>query len=287
MSSDPPQNDPSSSIRAALNIHGFAFNYAVIDSIAALAKKGIIWQFVGTEVPLTLNGEEIHADLVYFNPSRNIYIVGECKRPDPALAHWCFARSVYAFGHGDNLRPTVDQLYRETNAAHVHLRPRVVRLGHQGYQVGIAMKTHQKGEGCYSDRKAIQDSVTQVMRAANGFIALSALNFRLASPPPDREPVTFVPVVFTTAKLSVSDYDLGTSDLAAGTVPVTATFAPAEWLWYHHPLNLSMQANVHGRYTAEHWADWSDYFLKTSVRSAAIVNAAGIEQFLSVLGNLF
>ncbi len=51
--------------RQALQEHGHTFQYAVIKAIQrANEQRGMGWQFIGAEVPLVLNGEEVHADFI-------------------------------------------------------------------------------------------------------------------------------------------------------------------------------------------------------------------------------
>jgi hypothetical protein len=138
--------------------------------------------------------------------------------------------------------------------------------------VGVAVKTHHRGEGCGSDRKAILESVSQVLRAANGFAALCAENPKLSLR--QVQSIRIVPAVFTTADLTKTDVDLVAANLASGNLPDSVGFESIPWLWFQHPLNRSMQAPVQARYVAEDWEDWTDYFLATAVRSVAIVKSA-------------
>lgn len=273
-----------------LNVHGYGFQYAVIQHIEAVdGVRQLGWRFIGAEVPISLHGKELHADFIFYNERSGVYLVGECKRVDPALARWGFARTAYTFGsrtlRGSNvmLRPVIDELYcPNASDDKLHLRPLELPQVQSWYQVGVVIKTpEQKGDGVTADRDAISQAATQALRAANGFIELCAENpgivHRTAGP---HVPVCIVPVVFTTAALAASTLDLSHAALESGDLPSSMTFAAASWLWYQHALNRSLQAAVQGRSVAEEMPDWPAYFLRSAVRTVAIVSPDGIADLL-------
>jgi hypothetical protein len=285
MSSQPP-DERSQSLRNSFDVHGFGFQYAVIERIESLDRTWHFgWEFIGAELPTSLKvGEEIHADFIFFSGLSRTYLVGECKRVDPALAQWCFAKSRYTTGRGP-APPILDELYFPNESQDkIRLRPlRLLGQSQKSYQVGTSVKDNsKKGDGIGLDRrKEISQPVTQVLRAANGFIELCRDNPRIVRlTSGNSKPVRILPVVFTTATLAESPDDLAIADLASGKLPQSVTFSPVSWLWFEHGLNKSLQAAIEGRLVAEEMDDWPNYFLRSAMRSVAIVNANGIASFL-------
>jgi hypothetical protein len=281
-----PKDEQPPSIHKGFNYHGFGFHYAVIAEIERLSKASFHeWEFIGSEIPLSLHGTDIHADFILFNPSRRMYLVGECKRVNPAVARWCFARTKYRLGMG--APPLVDELYfPKANEDKLQLKTYKIDAARDVFQVGIALTTGQSGQGP-PDRDAINNSVGQALRAANGFIQLCAENVYLVRKGFGAgSSVKIVPVVFTTAVLSTLGIDLSASDLASGHLPTTTETDNPDWIWFHHALTESMRARVQGRFVAEDTQDWTAFFQRASLRSVAIVSAGssrGLAGFLDFL----
>jgi hypothetical protein len=58
----------------------------------------------------------------------------------------------------------------------------------------------------------------------------------------DWERRLFMPVIATTAKLFLADFDPATVDSESGTIPTSAlTLQPTEWLWYLYPVPRHLQ----------------------------------------------
>lgn len=269
--------------RSALNVHGFGFHYSVATAVQSFRPQfGSPFRFIGAEVPVALNGVEMHVDLVFWLPDQGTYLVAECKRADPALAEWCFSRSGFTVG-GSETRPTLDAL-RFVDSNSLHLNP--IQCGNAAslYQVGVAVKRQdRKGDGCGSDRDAIAKHSTQVLRASNGLMQLCQKNPKIvqAQLGPGGGPViVFLPVLFTTARLVVSDDVLSLADLASGNLPASTRFSEVPWLWFQQAVSESLQAKVPGREVAETWSDWAGYFRRVSIRAVAIVNAESVATFL-------
>lgn len=265
--------------RQAMREHGHAFHYAVIAAIERASREnGLGWRFMASEVPLSLNGDEVHADFIFQNGAR--FLIGECKRVNPAYSEWLFGRTRYTTA-GKPTLATVEELFAPSpQVARPHVRPKEVAHAELTYQVGISVKTQKKGEGCVSDRTAIEECVKQVSRAAGGFSELCADNIGLLGPGLH---AVMVPAIFTTSSLCVCNRDVELSDLATGELSPDATFSRRPWLWFQRGLNPTLRAHLGGRYVCEEAPTWSAYFARSSVRSVAIVNAGGIEHFLSHL----
>src|SRR5688572_21743563 len=99
-----PENGGLAKVAAAfeesLNRHGYSFQYALLKRRNELeVKNKTHWYFVGSEVPVECGGVITHIDFVCWSTPRNpqvsnrFFLIAECKRANPALAEWCFAKS--------------------------------------------------------------------------------------------------------------------------------------------------------------------------------------------------
>lgn len=269
--------------RRALNTHGFGFQYAVIEEIYTKARvRGFDWKLVGAEVPISLNGEETHADFLFFSPNKGAYLVGECKRADPALGRWCFARSKYHLGSSCAAVDVLHFRRQDEDRLYISAEP----LQAPAYQVGIAVKRPKvKGDGNSGARDAISRAASQVLRATNGFIELCGRHPSLVRKEAGGRPARFVPVVVSTAEIVAGETDLSLADLASGDLPSDFPVAPKSWVWFQHALNESMQANVPGRFEIERFSGWRDLFAQTALRSVAFINSGGVGEFLDTIDN--
>lgn len=271
------QNTPDTGLcRQALREHGHGFHYAVIRRIERATQQVMLgWRFVAAEVPLELNGVDVHADFLF--EASNRYLIGECKRVNPTYSEWLFAQTSYRTGGSARLRPTVEELYVAPGSA-LQVRPFEVAGAEHAFQVGVSVHAKRKGEGCVSDKTAIEEATKQVSRAAGGFSQLCRDNGALLP-----SPARIIPVIFTTAKLAVCNQALELSNLATGDLDESAAFSYRPWVWYQRGLTPSLRANLQGRYVSEDSPTWARYFSRSALRSVAIVNEEGIGEFLVAL----
>ncbi len=83
------------------------------------------------------------------------------------------------------------------------------------YRYGFALRTENPGDGKGPTTSAIDDAIAQVFRGTSGLI-----NHLFSRQPFTAEgKTTFLPVVFTTAELWVTDTDLSRADLSTGELP--------------------------------------------------------------------
>src|SRR5215204_3837638 len=85
------ENRISNDLEKVLNAHGFSFQYAVVNRAEELVKEGTAHvRLEGTEIPVGLGNDSTHIDFILQTIGRwqkedhYNYIVGECKRVDPA-----------------------------------------------------------------------------------------------------------------------------------------------------------------------------------------------------------
>jgi hypothetical protein len=143
--------------------------------------------------------------------------------------------------------------------------------------IGVEVRTKAKGDGVGGSKDAIQQGVAQVLRGASGlanhFYSRDALEVA-------RKSLKFVPAVFTTADLWVTDADLTTSELTSGRIPKEHFhIAQPGWLWFNHNLSPNLRHVVPGDTPLKSLAE---VLVAESTRSVAIVNPRGLAEFLEV-----
>jgi hypothetical protein len=262
----------------ALNSHGHAFQQTVIRACHDLAIEYTNWQFEVGEFPVQLREADTSLDVVLSLRSQNLYLVVECKRADPNLAHWCFARTPYVLRGARRTDPMLTAVFHEPGR--VVERPHRLSTGDEVYHVAHELKTGKTGSGVPGGRGAVSDAVNQVLRGAGGLI--ETLVRHRAQALPVGTPVLVVPAVFTTAQLFVTDADLSNADLQTGDL-ATAPLRPCPWLWYMAHQSASQRADlpIVTRGTPVNW-NLSRLLTERLARAVAIVNVPdGIAGFLA------
>jgi hypothetical protein len=273
--------------RNALNSHGYAFQYSVIRAADKLSEEGQAeWVFEVAEFPVTVNGKDTRIDLVLRRQKTWRYIIGECKRANPALADWCFTRAPYV-----RRNPSSQKLFVES----VDVVPRVVdleivdprrpyRLIHavksgrstKIYQIGLELKSNKKGEKNSSGgRSAIEEALGQVLRGVNGMVEFVDGHQQLLTA---NQSVLFVPVIFTTARLWTSEVDLGSADINTGTLESrTISMTSQPWIWLNYNQSPALKHSLGRQDKGDRMGDVLE---NEYVRSVAVVSSDGIEAFL-------
>ena len=147
-------------------------------------------------VPIQANGFHGHIDIVLRNPKA--VIVAECKRANPALATWCFARSRFVeSSHSEASCVALQQVAVDAHANRVFLAPREHTSSEQQYHVAVEAKTSAKGDSQGSGRGALDDALTQALRGASGIVHAVVENPKLLA---NRPAMHIVPAVITTAR---------------------------------------------------------------------------------------
>ena len=269
----------AASLQKHLNSHGHAFQQAVLRRIKTLTgPKRSHWTLIGSEFPVTLNGTGTHADIVLWSSNRDVILVGECKRANPSHSHWAFAKAP------PTQRPAASQVILEQFETTVDYTYTGLELDAQSSESGpfhlsASLKSGQSGDQEGQSVRQIDEAISQLFRATSGYIHhfFARSSVHLASK--SAYPLTFVPVIFTTAKLWVTDCDIGTADLTSGNLDAgKIQLQPVDWLWFNHNRSqlLSHEFQVQTVKT-ELETDLERLF----TRSLAVVSVSGIERFLS------
>ena len=278
MSDQPVEPDRiSPGLRKVLNSHGHGFHYAILRRAHELERaQRASWIFDGAEFPVVAGGSTTHVDFILRSRSRRTYLVAECKRADPAKARWCFARAPYTWRNPIKGEVIFDQfVYRPANL--LAQEPCIAYTDRGIYHLGLELKTDVPGEGLAQSGQAINQAVSQVLRATAGLINHRFERSRRSFP--TEGVVRFIPVVFTSAEVLVTDVDLGSADLATGDLAEEAVKAQAtDWIWFNHNRSPALRADLE-------WANLSGdlaHELRLEfARSIAIVGPEGIDKFLT------
>src|SRR6267143_1937049 len=102
MSQETRPLDLGEDYRKVLNHHGYGFQYSVIEFIDKLRReRRCDWELEASEFPVIVQGRSTRIDFVFRKNRPFVYLVGECKRANPALSNWCFSSSFYARGRSN------------------------------------------------------------------------------------------------------------------------------------------------------------------------------------------
>jgi hypothetical protein len=300
----------STSLRKLLNTHGHSFHFTVLRRAHQLMDEGRSpWIFDGAEFPVKAGGQTTHIDFILRSKSANILLIAECKRADPAKAIWCFVRYPYTW-RNQHEHELVFEHFEGDRFKRVFRKPRFAYTSRNSgvYHLGYELKTNAKGDGQgggqdkkpndIQNKTLIDQGIAQVLRGTSGLInhfsdELQASEF----PPPSSHEmyrisnqatsrtIKFIPVIFTTAQLWVSDADLGAADLTNGRLSEDAVkTSQVEWLWFnvHRSPGLKPDVNVDMETNDRFFKELSFYLRQECARSVAIVNANAIDSFLSI-----
>lgn len=249
-----------------LNIHGNFFEMACQQAI----KDSGNWQLTTTEYPLEVYGHEtaldIRADTNLAGLSVTMLI--ECKKNNPEFTEWVFfpkrepqttLRLPIANVQGKFLRPfslpsfsAIADVGRETKSQYS----------------SIENKTKTK-----TSNAAIYDAAKQVSIATSSIWTAEAVAIMELQ----RPNATFIiPVIVTTARLSVCNFDVKDVDKATGEIPFTrAHLSPVDrYIVYEFPLPPALQSKFN-KYEPEVMKP--DSLIR---RHILIVQADHFEQFL-------
>ena len=148
----------------------------------------------------------------------------------------------------------------------------------QAYHIGIEIRPQHKSKNSKRDsgngHGQIEDTATQVCSGLNGFLDYMVRQTRIDTPPFD---AVVIPVIITTARLFTCPADLGEADLATGELS-TCDLTETDRVYYQYHLSPSL------RHESNYVPDLLDLpraLDQEFARTIVIVNAAGLEQFLT------
>ncbi|HEX8174102.1 MAG TPA: hypothetical protein VF543_03165 [Pyrinomonadaceae bacterium] len=267
-----------------LNSHGYGFQYRIIELVSQLRRQDdplSAWLFEVAEFPVNI-GAGTRIDFILKRSRRNdvedkrpFYLLSECKRANPALSNWCFIRVPYTklTGYANCLileAARLDETNRLTAAARV-----IPHTQEQFYEIAIEVKSDEKGDPNGEGRGVIEKASTQVLQGLNGMINFLKSHIYLMG---EHRSAFFLPVIFTTAKLWVSNADLRSTDLLTGELDISQSeFKSEPWVFYQYHQSPGLK---HFASPEEQPQKLGEIMESEYVRTIAIVNAEGIENFL-------
>ena len=267
-----------------LNRHGYGFHYSVLRLAHELSEENKTgWVFKAAEFPVQVpGGPGTRIDFVLQFRHCPIYLLGECKRANPALRNWCFVRAPYVRRNRNEYEPLfVERVVLDpdgTISASARSEWGHSDFHNQAYHIAREVKSQEKGDPYGSGRGAIEAAATQVCRALNGMVHFVANNPQVLN---DSGPAYFLPVVFTTARVWASNVDLGEADLLTGTIDLEGTSTEQrDWVYYQYHLSPGIKhrhpptgrpINIEGLLDTEY------------IRTIPIVSASGVRSFFTGL----
>ena len=195
-------------IRTAIVEHGYAFQHrAITEAGIAFSLHGSPWKIEVPEFPVQA-GRDTRIDVIL--SAGPVYLCIECKRVNPALGQWVFARAPTRGRAGALDRFYVDAIERRKSTG-AGMRASafcgdVPNL--RTYQIAFEVRRDKKGNIVNTRTDVLEDAIRQAVRGANGLV-----NYRIYHEPTMayEERQFIVPVVFTTAELVITEIQLGES----------------------------------------------------------------------------
>lgn len=279
MSSIEP-NQIAASLRRLLNSHGHSFQYAVIRRLEQLhSLRRSIWHIDGVEFPVSVAAQTTHIDFILKSKTGRTYLVVECKRADPAKAHWCFAQAPYTSFNPRSMEVVFEE-FSCNELGLVTRRSISVNADKEVYHLGFELRTGNAGDGKGDRSHAINEAITQVLRGVSGL-----LNHLQESSPSNSKTghlIRFIPVIITTAQLFVTRVDLGGADLKTGNLPSEAVnVEKVEAVWFTHNRSPALRPNSKSISTRGDFNEFSSALRNEFARSVAIISTDGIDEFMS------
>jgi hypothetical protein len=275
------------SFQQGLNLHGYGFQFSVLQKAHDEAEFGQSrWRFSVAELPVQVQGAGTRIDFVLFRqavPWSRTVMICECKRSNPKFSNWCFIRTRYTHkGQRGKTCPLIFETAILSSSKDLRVYANADSYAKDVYHVAMPISSRAKGDdkpvGQY--RSQIEDAATQVMRGLNGYVEFLSTNLQLMNQPSAEQDaiVRFLPVIFTTASLWTSDSDLATADLSNGEIDLSkGKFEKVPWLWFQYNVSPGLK---HSREPLEKKKKVEELMQEEYIRSIAVVNPVGIEDFL-------
>ena len=272
----------------SLNTHGYSFQYVVL-KLANLCfdNRTSPWAFEVSEFPVAINDYSTHIDFILRNKNEPFYFICECKRANPAVANWCFVKAPYVSRNiSTGERIVREVIYIEPGNKTVQPKNCLdwIERSSEVYRLAFEVKSAGKGEATYG-RGQISEATTQVLKGLNGTISFFVNYYKKNKQFPlgryvnSFSRVAFMPVIFTTANLWVSDVDLSMADIENGNIDVSSVqLTQKEWLFYQHSQSPNIKHSFGNLGNSEGLSDllYLDY-----TRTIPIINSSAIQSFFS------
>ena len=270
----------------ALEEHGHLFQQRCLEE----AKKLDRYKLESEEYPVSIGDVDTVIDFVLSADTESLvkfYFVFECKRANPDYVTWLFPKardskepSFRFLATNLHARPRADFFEIFLRTAELSLFPAELRM-----TVGEGLEVKDKeNRGKRSKTDSIYGACQQVLTGIAG-LALELKERKYVSKEPKPIAMQFIiPIVVTTAKLYVTEYNRTDVNLSTGKPPLSKSDTyKVDWVSYDFPLRGAFQIAQ-----PEEWENNLFYRLrktrqKFKVQSVAIVNSDHLAQFLQKL----
>jgi hypothetical protein len=261
----------------ALSSHGHGFQYAVLDHISSLsASQKSFWMPWVPEFPVQVQSSGTRIDLILRHRTRPYYLICECKRANPALANWCFARAIQAHGPSYTSRTYIETINYHPVKPQAGLQDLVESS--RIYQVALEIRSNAKGEEFSKGRGEIEDAATQVCRGMNGLIEFIAS--RQDQMLKDDGYAAFIPAIITTARVLSTEANVASAEMETGQVEGLAPpLQESDWLWYEYPQSPGLKHSFPFR---ERTTDLRKIIYQEFIRRIAVISTSGLANFLAM-----
>jgi hypothetical protein len=264
--------------RQELNRHGYAFQNSVIRAAQELFATGKSpWLFKAAEFPVSVRGRVTHIDFILEHRDKQLFLIGECKRANPALSNWCFARSAFTRHNPHDTKLIIQNTWQsETDSSRV-LTGIGSENSEQIYHLGIEIKSNKKGDAEGQKKgEALNKAAEQACLGVNGIIEFFASHPTFLT---GRGKVHLLPAIFTTAQLFTSNVDLGSANIKTGDLEKgSVELQDLAWIWLQYNLSPTLTHSQPVRPAAR---NIESVLEQEFCRSIAIVGPEGIESFFT------
>jgi hypothetical protein len=266
-------------LRDALNNLGYGFQYSVLREAKRLFEGGQSpWGDPVPEFPVEVQGRGKRIDFVLKHKECPLYMLAECKRAHPAFWDWCFVKSPYPPSVAPAKAAFVETISIMADEVG-QVRAGIQRLKHpcDVYHIALEVRGDEMGNSKGQGEGAIEEAATRVCRGLNGMIKFfrGHLNFFQGE-----RTVSFLPVIFTTARLWTCSVDLSSADIEDGRIDLSkAHLEKKPWLFYHYHQDPGLK---HSLLPTKESLDLKDVLYSEYVRAIPIVSPSGIAEFLSL-----
>lgn len=217
--------------------------------------------------------------MIFTNPNKSIFIIGECKRAEPSKSNWCFVKAPYSRRDSNNEELFFDRISKsEDTGLSTECHTKVDRQG--SYSLCFEIRDNQKGDGLGQNQNRIDSAISQILRGTSGF-----MNFILSTDKKiiaSNTPTHLIPVIFTTAKLLTSEVDISQGDITTGLIDTSLVKTnEVPWLWINYNRSPMFSPKIPLKVHTSLYHNLSYYLQQEFTRSIAIVNSTGMKDFLS------
>ncbi len=277
----------TNSFTKILGTHGYGFQFSVLRKAKELAEiRKSQFFFEASEFPVKVQGTDTRIDFILKKMSdggkwlSTLFLLAECKKANPALSSWCFVKAPFIHKNiwtgNENL--IIETLLRneEDDSISSLVMDKHFSTSDNNYNIGFEIRKNQKGDACGETGQAIEKACSQILRGMNGFIQTMTKEQHIWA---KSYKTYFLPVIFTTADLFISDIDLSLSNLQTGEIKLSKEqIQNVPWLFYQYPMSVGLKHSVSSITESK---DISSLLVNDYIRTIPIVSADGIEDFFT------